>query len=76
MKRYIKINRARVYLDEGSFANGLFRVEAETMSEQCEGCGVDIAETGTLDTDKEGSTVRCDEVAGGCETYYEVADSA
>ena len=49
---WILVNRARVYLDPEALAEGeLFLADAEVMSEQCEGCGEDIIQSGTVQRD-------------------------
>ncbi len=75
---YIKINKSRVYLDAKSARDGYFKIEPGTMSEQCEDCGEDIAETGTLYGclgEGNGCGVVCEESYGGCGTaFYKVIE--
>lgn len=69
---HIRINQTIVYLDREALAEGEFRIESGCLSELCEDCGADIAETGTLYGGKDGSSVLCDELSGGCGAFYVV----
>jgi hypothetical protein len=46
MRHYIFVNGLRVYLDEKKTSEGEFRVHPESLSEQCDDCGEDIAQSG------------------------------
>ncbi len=49
---WIKVNGTRVYLDPEALVDGeLFLADADVMSEQCEGCGEDIIQSGTVQRD-------------------------
>ncbi len=76
MTHFIRTNGRKVYLDEESFKDGEFHLAEGTLSEQCEDCGEDIAATGTLygDGGKDGASVLCDELAGGCGAYFTVEE--
>jgi len=60
---YIDINRRRLYLRPDKLRRG-FVAGVGGDSEQCEGCGTDVAERGAV----EGTVVRCDV----CDARYPV----
>lgn len=68
MSKRIFCNGMRIYFKAAEFSRGRLKREDDTMSEQCEGCGVDISESGRV---KKPSTVVCD-----CGAEYNAIDVA
>lgn len=56
-------NGERIYFRADEFRRGRLRLEDDSVSEQCEGCGADIAQSGRA----AGSWIVCD-----CEAVYPV----
>jgi hypothetical protein len=70
LKRRIRVNNQKVWLDEDAYARGQFRVARDTMGEQCSDCGKDIEQTGKLE--KAEDLVRCSKDNDGCGTFYRI----
>jgi hypothetical protein len=66
----IRVGRETLWLDAEALRRGEFSLDHESLSEQCEGCGRDIAEQGEIARVLGGRAVRCIV----CKTTYPVVD--
>lgn len=64
----IHVGRELIWLDADALAKDEIKLDRESISEQCEGCGRDILETGTIRRAHGVTSVDCSE----CGEWYEV----
>jgi hypothetical protein len=55
----IRVGGETVWLDGKALRRGEMRLDRESVSQQCDGCGADIAESGTVHR-HDGVVVRCE----------------
>jgi hypothetical protein len=66
----IKVGGELIWLDPKALAKGEVKLDRESISEQCDGCGRDIMETGELARGVEDNAVRCT----ACGDHYAIVE--
>lgn len=64
----IEVGRELIWLDATALARGDLKLDRESISEQCDGCGRDIMETGVITQGAAVGAVRCT----GCGEHYPI----